>query len=179
VLQVVHSSDLTPKERAQMLSLCSSAFEVDYEPAYRTFEGPVHVLGTIGDQLVTHALWITRWLEVGESERYPDGLGLLRTAYVEAVATHPDHRRRGYATEVMQRLAREIAGYDLGALSPAEPELYKKLGWEYWQGSRFVRQDGELRPTPDEDVMILRLPGTPPLDLDAPLSCEWREGEVW
>jgi hypothetical protein len=28
-------------------------------------------------------------------------------------------------------------------------------------------------------VMILRLPCTPPLDLDAPLSAEWREGELW
>jgi hypothetical protein len=28
-------------------------------------------------------------------------------------------------------------------------------------------------------VMILRLPRTPPLDLDAPLSIEWREGDLW
>jgi aminoglycoside 2'-N-acetyltransferase I len=162
-----------------MLSLCSTAFETDYEAFYRTFEGAVHVLATIAGELVSHALWVTRWLEAGASERYPDGLGLLRTAYVEAVATHPDHRRRGYATTVMQRLASEIAGYDLGALSPGEPELYAKLGWEFWRGPRYVRQEGELRPTADEEVMILRLPGTPPLDLDATLSCEWREGEVW
>ena len=37
-----------------------------------------------------------------------------------------------------------------------------------------------LQPTPDETVMILRLPRTPPdLDLDAPLSAEWRRGELW
>jgi aminoglycoside 2'-N-acetyltransferase I len=170
---------LTPEERTEILDLCSLAYGEDYEPFYRTFQGPVHVLGRMHGELVTHALWITRWLEVGESERYPEGLGLLRTAYVEAVATHPTHRHAGFATTVMQRLAREIQGYDLGALSPGAPELYTRLGWEPWQGPLHVRADGELQPTPDEQIMVLRLPGTPPLDLDAALSCEWREGEIW
>ena len=79
----------------------------------------------------------------------------------------------------MRRLAREIANYDLGALSTGTPEFYAPLGWEPWRGPLYVRQDGEARPTPDEEIMILRLPGTPPLDLEAPLSCDWREGEVW
>jgi hypothetical protein len=33
--------------------------------------------------------------------------------------------------------------------------------------------------TPEEQIMILQLPQTPPLDLTLPLSAEWREGEVW
>jgi hypothetical protein len=39
---------------------------------------------------------------------------------------------------------------------------------------------GERR-TPDEDgfVMILTTPTSPALDLDLPLSCEWRPGDVW
>lgn len=28
-------------------------------------------------------------------------------------------------------------------------------------------------------MLILRLPRTPPLDLDAPLTGEWREGALW
>jgi aminoglycoside 2'-N-acetyltransferase I len=37
-----------------------------------------------------------------------------------------------------------------------------------------------MLPTPaEEQVMILRLPKTPPLDPNAPLSAEWREGELW
>jgi aminoglycoside 2'-N-acetyltransferase I len=178
-LHVYAAEELTAEESAEMLALCSLAFEMEYEPLYRTLGGAVHVLARVDDRLVSHALWVTRWLEVGSSERYPDGLGLLRTAYVEAVATHPDYRRRGYAAMVMQRLAREISGYDLAALSAAIPELYLQLGWESWQGPLSVRVEGELQPTPDDEVMILRLPATPPLDLDAPLSCEWREGEVW
>jgi hypothetical protein len=39
----------------------------------------------------------------------------------------------------------------------------------------------EDRRTQDEDggVMILETPGTGPLDLAAPISCDWREGDVW
>jgi aminoglycoside 2'-N-acetyltransferase I len=35
--------------------------------------------------------------------------------------------------------------------------------------------------TPEEDggILILRTPMTPPLDLTAALSCEWRPGDVW
>jgi aminoglycoside 2'-N-acetyltransferase I len=56
---------------------------------------------------------------------------------------------------------------------------YARLGWELWRGPLFVRTDAGLMPTPDEEVMILRLPRTTPLDLDSPLSAEWREGELW
>jgi aminoglycoside 2'-N-acetyltransferase I len=40
--------------------------------------------------------------------------------------------------------------------------------------------DGE-RPTPAEDgyIMVLRTPASPPLDLEAPISCDWRAGDVW
>jgi aminoglycoside 2'-N-acetyltransferase I len=41
--------------------------------------------------------------------------------------------------------------------------------------------NGEQR-TPDEDgyVMILRTASTPAdLDLEAPISCDWRPGDVW
>jgi hypothetical protein len=34
-------------------------------------------------------------------------------------------------------------------------------------------------PTPEERVMILRLPGTPVLDDTQTLSVEWRPGEAW
>jgi len=44
----------------------------------------------------------------------------------------------------------------------------------------FIRTENGLLPSPaDEEVMILRLSKTPYLDLSAPLSAEWREGELW
>ena len=52
-------------------------------------------------------------------------------------------------------------------------------GWRYWRGPLSVRKDGQVVPTPQERVMIMPLPLTPAIDLDAPLSVEWRPGEVW
>jgi hypothetical protein len=36
-------------------------------------------------------------------------------------------------------------------------------------------------PTPDDDgfVMVRLTPSTPPLDLDGPLVCDRRHGDVW
>jgi hypothetical protein len=79
----------------------------------------------------------------------------------------------------MRQLAEAISDFELGGLCPAEPELYAKLGWIFWRGPLFIRTPVGLIPTPDEKVMILRLSKTPVLDLDLPLSAEWREGEVW
>ena len=95
------------------------------------------------------------------------------------VATEPQFQRRGFTIAVMCRLASAIRDFDLGGLCPAEPMLYTKLGWVFWQGPLFIRTpDGSLS-TPEEQIMILRLPRTPPLDLALPLSAEWREGELW
>ena len=103
----------------------------------------------------------------------------MRTAYVEIVATEPEFQRCGFASAVMRRLADAISDFDLGGLCPAEPELYAKLGWVFWRGPLFIREEKMLMPTPDERVMVLRLQNRIALDLDLPLSAEWREGEVW
>ena len=172
VLKVVKGKDLSEHARSEVLDLCSRAFDVDYEPFLRMFTDATHILARQRDVLVSHALWVTRWLQCGDSP-------LIRTAYVEAVATEEAYRGQGFATAVMQRLTSEIGDFELAALSPAWPGLYARLGWELWRGPLFTRTaDGSL-PTPGEEVMILRLPNTPALDLDAPLSVEWREGEVW
>jgi len=146
---------------------------MDFEPILNTFEDATHVMGYSQGKLVSHALWVTRWLQC------PDAPA-LRTAYVEAVATHTTARRMGFATAVMRSLATSIHDFDLGALSPSETSLYLRLGWEFWRGPLAIRTPNALLPTPEEEkVMILRLPNTPPLDLDLPLSADWREGELW
>ena len=70
----------------------------------------------------------------------------LRTAYVEAVATAPSFQRRGYASAVMRRIAAEIAGYELGALSKGSHSFYERLGWERWRGPLAIRTDEGLLP---------------------------------
>jgi aminoglycoside 2'-N-acetyltransferase I len=163
---------LSPAEWAEVLAMCNRAYEEDLESLFETFEGSTHVLGSLSGSIVSHAMWVTRWLQPGNGP-------LLRTAYVEMVATDPPYQRRGYASQVMLRLGEAITDFDLGGLCPAIPLMYARLGWEFWRGPLFIRRAGRLILTPDEEVMILRLPRTPPLDLEAPLSIEWREGELW
>jgi aminoglycoside 2'-N-acetyltransferase I len=68
----------------------------------------------------------------------------------------------------------------LGGLSPSDAKFYARLGWESWRGPTAIRTPaGGLLDTTGEDVMILRLPGTPALHLDARLTAEWRPGELW
>jgi aminoglycoside 2'-N-acetyltransferase I len=171
-LKVLKGTNLSEQERYEVVALCSRAFETDYGAFLPTFIDATHILARRQGALVSHALWVTRWLQ-------PEGLPPLRTAYVEAVATEEAYRGRGYATAVMQRLALEIKDFELGGLSPAEQQLYSRLGWELWRGPLFIRTAGELMATPGEVIMVLRLPQTPNLDLDAALSAEWREGELW
>jgi len=122
--------------------------------------------------MVSHAMWVTRWLQ-------PNNQSPLRTAYVEMVATEPEFQQRGFATAVMCQLASAFHDFELGCLSPAEPMLYEKLGWVFWQGSLFIRTQDGLISTPACSIMILRLPKTASLDITLPLSAEWREDELW
>jgi len=171
-VELKEGAALTAAEWAAIIALCDVAFAEDFSHYFAPFARSWHVLVRRAGTLVCHACWVERGLQ-------PIGLPILHTAYIEAVATHPDWQRRGYGTLAMRRIAEEIVSYDLGALSPAAEEFYERLGWEHWRGPTAIRTDAGLLPTPDEEIMILRLLQTPPLDLDAPISAEWREGEVW
>ena len=173
-LEVVPAHQLSDPDRAEIIALCDRAYGPSMEPYLQSLPNPTHVIATVDDVIVSHAMWVTRRLQPGAGS-------LLRTAYVELVATDPRHQRKGYAAAVMRRLAKEITDFDIGALCPSDAgqALYPKLGWQYWRGPLFIRGSHELIPTPNERVMVLPLPKTPRLDIDAPLSAEWREGELW
>src|SRR5574342_462798 len=172
-IKVVHSRLISETLRKEIVSLCNRAYEKDMGTLFETFVDATHVLGYYNDLLVCHALWVTRRLQVGTNP-------ILRTAYVEAVATEVEYRNRGFASSVMKYLVGQIQDYELAALSPFSVEYYERLGWELWRGSLFIRTKYNLMPSLDgEEVMIFRLPKTPALDLNAPLSAEWREGELW
>ena len=79
-LKIKKNRDLSEQELTDIITLCSRAFNVDYRNFLNTFIGATHVLGYYENTLVSHALWITRWLQVGDSP-------LMRTAYIEGVAT--------------------------------------------------------------------------------------------
>jgi hypothetical protein len=93
VIRTIKSQDLSAIEKTGILTLCSQAFRRDYGPYLESFPEATHVLGYIGQRLVSQALWITRWLEYSS-------LHLLRTAYGEGVATNIDFRNLGVASAV-------------------------------------------------------------------------------
>lgn len=171
---VIPSGSRSASLESEILGLCNLAYGEDLADLFNTFGAAVHVLGRIRGRLVSHAMWVTRWLQPGSGQP-------LETAYVEFVATHPAFQRHGYATAVMQRLIKEVPeSYRLAALCPATSGIYERLGWHFWRGPLIIRMpSGPPRATPEERVMVRELPGRPALDLDAPLSAEWRAGELW
>jgi hypothetical protein len=171
-IERVRTNSLVPRVFEQVKALCNEAYGEDLAGYFADIGPGVHLIGWHGPALVSHLMWVDRPL-------YVEGREPLRSAYVELVATRTRDLRHGYATKLMQRLALELGAYDIGALSPSETTLYQRLGWERWRGALSVRTANGVVPTPDEEVMVLRLPGSPAVDLDLPLSVDWRPGEVW
>ena len=170
---MLDSASIPPATFREICELCTDAYQEDFAEAFKVLGPGVHVVGRADGRIVSHAMWVDRALQ-------PGNRGPLRTAYVEAVATKPAFQGRGLASEILKRLAEEIRQFELGALSPSGDLLYARLGWEFWRGPLFIRTPAGLNPTPEESVMILRVENTPAdLDLNEPLSAEWRPGERW
>ncbi len=175
VLRTLRTTELDAATRAAVIRLCLDAHqEGDFENlfSYLPPDG-LHVLADLGEELVGHAVVTTRWLQ-------PLDLPLLRTAYVDAVATAPAHQKQGIGSAVMTQLASAIADYDVACLETDRVSFYGRLGWEEWRGPLAGRTDDGLIPTPDQKgVMILRLPRTPPLDPDTLLTIEVHPARIW
>lgn len=171
--QISKATELTQNDRQALIDLCTAAYEEAFDHLFDSLPDSTHIIARINNEIVSHAAWVTRWLQ-------PEGLSELRTAYIEAVATLPRYQGQGFGSAVMRNLVPLIKDYELAALSPSYSAFYARLGWELWQGLLFIRTAEGLEASPaDEEVMILRLPQTPPLDLHAGLSAEWRIGELW
>ena len=175
----LRTADLTPAEVGVIRELLRRAFGDDPEEAFGEDDwqhalGGDHVVLEVAGEIVCHAAVVARELRIG-------GLP-LHTGYVEAVATAPGHQDRGHGTRVMEEVGGIIRErFELGALGTGSHHFYERLGWETWQGPSSVRTPDGHRRTPDEDgyILVLRTPRTPPLDPLAPISCDWRPGDVW
>lgn len=173
-LKVIQHADLTAKLRAEILALCTDAYEEDFTPYLQLLGGATHILAMDSGQLVSHAAWLPRCLRVG-SDRVP-----LRCAYVEAVATPISMQRKGLGTLVLRAIPPLLEHFELAVLSPSEPDFYARSGWEMWKGSLYYLEGGRRIRSEDEEVMIHRLARTPSkLDLSADLETDWREGDIW
>jgi aminoglycoside 2'-N-acetyltransferase I len=104
----------------------------------------------------------------------------MKTAFVDAVSTLPAAQGQGFSSATMRRLAVEIGDYEIGCLQTDLVGFYERMGWEFWRGPLAGRGEHGLIPTPEQrGVMVLRLPQTPPLDLDMPLSIEEQRDRIW
>jgi aminoglycoside 2'-N-acetyltransferase I len=173
-IAVVPSARIDGGTREELLALCSAAYGEDFAPYLGAIGPAVHILGRLDGELVSHVAWVERILRA-------EPIGNMRSAYVEAVATLPRFQGRGIASALLRRIPPLVSDFILAALSPSDEAFYARLGWERWRGPLAYRTpDGQDVATPEEVVMIHRLPLTPAtLDLAAPLSTDWRQGEVW
>ena len=178
-LRRLATADLTPTELAAIRAMLVDAFGPDDDEAFGDDDwehglGGVHFVLDVDGEIVAHASVVERELHVGGRP--------VRTGYVEAVATATERQNLGFGSMVMSEVGAYIRGaFELGALGTGRHHFYERLGWRTWIGPSSVRTPDGPRRTPDEDgyVLVLATPTSPPLDLTAPISCDWRPGEVW
>lgn len=178
-LRQLATSALTDADVAVIRAIMVAAFGPDDEERF-TDEDWEHALGgrhfvlELDGEIVSHAAVVEREIYIGGRP--------LRTGYVEAVATAPANQGAGLGSLVVGEVTAFIrAGYEVGVLGTGRHRFYERLGWRTWRGPSSVRTPAGERRTPDEDgfILVLDTPASPPLDLDAPISCEWRQGDVW
>jgi aminoglycoside 2'-N-acetyltransferase I len=171
----LRTAELIGDEVRGLRALFEAAFGGEFDDTdWEHATGGTHVLAEEDGAIVAHAAVVPRTLEV-------DGRS-VRAGYVEAVATDPRAGGRGLGSAVMRAIGDSIArDHELGALSTGSHGFYERLGWRRWRGPSFVRTaDGVVRTEEDDDgIMVLPTPAIPSPDLDAPIVCEWREGDVW
>jgi aminoglycoside 2'-N-acetyltransferase I len=167
-----HTADLAGPELAEIRALLDAAFVDFSDHDWEHGLGGQHGLVRVSGVLVAHGALVQRRVLVGGRS--------LRAGYVEAVAVHPDHRRQGHAATVMAALEELAPAYDLLALSASEAgvPLYEARGWQPWRGPTSVLGPNGPEPTPDDDGSVYVLGGQD-VDRDAPIACDWREGDVW
>lgn len=178
-IRTAQTDELEPDELAELTRLCEAAFEEPFAEVWERVGPGLHVICEAGGRIVSHAMIVDRAVYLGHEADIA-----LDVGYIENVATLPDAGRRGHGAATMRRINEIIdEEYALGALGTGSNDFYARLGWETWRGPTSVRMpDGERVRSAAEDghVMVLRTPRTPAdLDLEAPISVDWRAGEPW
>lgn len=175
-ISFISTVSLTPEERNEIMAVCCEAFGGPFEELFDLVTPTgVHVLARIDGRLVSHAVITERSFRIG-------ALPELRAAYIDAVATLPAFRRRGYGSVVMQKAVEYASDkFGIAALSTFLDRWYEELEWERWMGKIGLNQDGVITMTEglEEKIMIHRLPGTPRLDVHDRLIASWRPGGGW
>lgn len=178
-LRRLSTDELTPADVLGIRRMLQGAFGNEEDERFTDDDwehaiGGVHFVLDIGGEVVAHASVVERDIHLGDRP--------FRTGYVEAVAAAPDRQGAGLGSLLMTEVTSWIrTHFELGALGTGRHRFYERLGWLAWAGPSYVRATDGPRRTPDEDgnILVLRTPSSPALDLGAPISCDWRPGDVW
>ena len=176
ILTSARTEELSEHIRIAIIELCVEAHqEQDFRNLFTYVpSGGWHFLAYQDELLVSHALVTTRWLHTKDQS-------LLKTAYIDAVATLPAYQGQGYGSALMRQLASDIdRKYMIACLETDRETFYERLGWQTWRGPLAGRSEHGLIPTPEQHgVMVLRLSQTPILDFDSMLTIESQTGRIW
>ncbi|ADI92577.1 GNAT family N-acetyltransferase [Acinetobacter oleivorans] len=177
--KIIAAHDLNKQQRQQIAELCFAAFDEDPWSQYTFMQNSVHIIGILGDNIVSHALWTDRIFTL----RY--GI-TVKTAYIEYVTTDFNMRGKGLASKLLRYLTDVLTtlGYELAALQPEDDTFYKKLDWISWWGDLYIKQDAFTYLTDDYQIMLFPLSAQLKERLthnlvDDTICADWREGELW
>ncbi len=173
--RLVHTADLESEGRQRAYEMVNDAFageftDTDWDHAL----GGMHALIWHHGALIAHGAVVQRRLLYRGAA--------LRCGYVEAVAVREDWRGQGLAIAILDACEQVIRGaYQLGALSSSDRgrRLNMLRGWLPWSGPTSVLAPTGTTRTPDDDGSVFVLPVGISLDATAPLTCDWRNGDVW
>ena len=83
-IRIIPGDQLGPT-REKIFALCERAYLQDLRAIPGTFDSPTHVLGIVDGAVVSHALWITRWLAPGTT----DPTDLVRRSFAFLLEREP------------------------------------------------------------------------------------------
>lgn len=175
-VEILHTSQLDAAVLDSVHALLVDVFQGDFDATdWEHALGGMHVLVREDEQLVGHGAVVQRRvLHRGRA---------LRCGYVEAIGVRADRRRRGFGAVIMSAVNELVrGGYELGALGASDDgaPLYRDFDWKLWAGqTRALSPDGIVSTTTDTSGALMVLPVSVELDASQPLTCDWRDGDVW
>lgn len=174
LIETIRTFSISESVRREILDLCNAAFGQPFDILFSMLPPDgTHLLGREDGRLVAHLVITDRAM------RFGDG-GWLRAAYLDAVATHPDFQKRGFAGDLLSMassLCRDR--YDLQALATNMPDLYARHCFLKWRGKQFIECEfGEGTEETEEqgNLMVFFSHRTEITDFTLPVTANWRPG---
>ena len=159
-IRTAHTAQLDDATLAAARALVEQAFAGEFDAHdWEHALGGMHALAFADGELVGHASVVQR-----RHQRCAEAAAAVIGATLMAAL---DPVLRG--------------GYELGALgaTDAAQRLYAAAGWQPWRGPLSALTPAGIVRTPDADGAVYVLALGVALDLDAELTCDWRDGDVW